>query len=160
MLDILNTALRLVLTREEPGVRLDDEGRVVALNWRPAGRGTLYPPDIPVPRKLPYELGQFQELTRLALGGPQLTGNIPPELSRLPHLHTLELHSNRLTAVPAEDGQFQALQHLSLNHNRLTALPPEIGQLSQLHYLGLACNRLASLPVTLRRLPQLFHLEL
>lgn len=184
VLDILRRALRRHLTLTELGAQRDDSGRMTTLDWRPRGRGVMYPPDMRMTWELPSELGQLYRLTRLALGGPlltgtippelgglqrlqklhllgsQLTGTIPPQLSRLPDLRTLELHSNQLTTVPKAIGQFRALQFLGLNHNRLTDLPPEIGHLSQLVYLGLAGNQLTSLSPAVIGLPQLFHLEL
>ncbi len=196
VLDILRTALGLELDILKPipeveeelwafyedleklGARLDDNGRVRALDWHADHpyetyedslgevvenvpmRG-IHPPDVRTTWQLPSELGQLTALSRLALGGPLLTGPIPPELGQLANLEQLTLAGSRLTgAVPPELGQLAQLWKLELHDNRLTALPPELGQLAQLTTLTLAGNRLTELPPELGRLAQLRELGL
>lgn len=108
---------------------------------------------------LPPEIGQLTQLTKLALGGNDLTG-LPPEIGQLTQLTMLDLGNNRLTELPPEIWQLPQLTDLRLTGNRLTELPPGIGQLTQLTDLWLACNRLTELPPEIGQLTQLNWLEL
>ncbi len=94
---------------------------------------------------IPPELTDLDHLQQLDLGFNELTGVIPPELSQLPNLHTLQLGANQLTGeIPPELGSFATIRSLSLGGNALTgAIPPELGQLTTLVGLNLAGNQLS-----------------
>ena len=77
-----------------------------------------------------------------------------------PHLETLHLDDNQLTALPGEIGGLQALQRLSLDNNQLTALPGEIGGLQALQELNLRDNQLTALPGEIGGLQALQELNL
>ena len=92
---------------------------------------------------------KLRGLRRLALGGNDLTGPIPPELGQLAQLQGLSLSNNSLMGpVPPELGQLAQLQGLSLHNNSLTgSIPPELGQLAQLRGLFLSNNSLLTGPI-------------
>ena len=95
--------------------------------------------------------------------GQELTGIIPPELSKLSELDTLNLDSNRLTgSIPPELGNLSKLDTLNLDSNRLTgSIPPELGNLSKLDTLNLDSNRLTgSIPPELGNLINLLEADL
>ncbi|MGH3823802.1 MAG: leucine-rich repeat domain-containing protein [Pseudonocardiaceae bacterium] len=71
---------------------------------------------------------------------------LPPEITQLTSLHTLNLSFNQLTTLPPEINQLINLQALYLRDNHLTSLPPEINQLINLQELYLRDNQLIVLP--------------
>jgi hypothetical protein len=94
------------------------------------------------------ELRRAMRSGKLKLTGRGLTA-LPPEVSQLTNLRTLDLAGNHLTSLPPEIGQLADLQTLLLRNNHLTALPPEIGQLAGLQTLDVSFNRLTTLPPAL-----------
>ena len=108
---------------------------------------------------LPPEITQLTALTSLNLSRNTLT-TLPPEIGRLTALTSLDLWDNRLTALPPEIGHLTALRFLFLECNTLTTLPPEIGHLTALSALHLAFNNLETLPPEIGRLTALTHLYL
>ncbi|CAI5972918.1 unnamed protein product [Closterium sp. NIES-64] len=72
-------------------------------------------------------LGQLTHLTSLRISGHALSGGLPPSLSRLSHLVTLDLSSNRHLSgsIPPALFALPSLRELSLRGNNLTgaALP-------------------------------------
>ena len=135
------------------GVEVDDQGRVVALEFvenRLTGR-------------IPRELGGLASLQSLVLSGEQLTGHIPTELGSLASLRTLSLSWNDLTGpIPPELGNLTNLRRLALHENDLTGpIPPGLGSLSGLRSLNLAANRLTDrIPPELKSLTNLRTLNL
>ena len=117
-----------------------------------------------------------------------LTGSIPPELTGLSALETLDLSFNRLTGeIPAQLAELAQLRVLSLSNNvsltgtippglgglsNLTGLwlqengltggiPPQLGNLSKLEGLGLSANQLrGGIPPELGNLTELLQLWL
>ena len=99
----------------------------------------------------------------LDLRGFRLRGGVPPELSALPHLQTLDLSSNDLTGqIPAAYGELSALSALDLSGNRLTGpVPAELTKLAQLEKLDLSKNGLTGeLPAEIAQLKKLSVLDL
>ena len=88
---------------------------------------------------IPPEFGDLADLERLALGGNNLTGPIPPEFGDLANLEWLELGGNNLTGpIPPEFGDLADLERLELGGNNLTGpIPPELGRLTRLRRLNL-----------------------
>ena len=73
--------------------------------------------------------------SELLLNDNQLTGEIPPELSRLANLRNLHLQRNQLTGeIPPELSNLELLGELLLNDNKLTGkIPRELATLQKCH---------------------------
>ena len=107
--------------------------------------------------------GRPRRVTGMNLPESELTGFIPPELSRLEQLEVLNLRNNRLEgAIPSKLGNLARLQHLILRNNRLTGvIPAELGQLTNLVELDLGHNQLTGeIPGPLGKLTKLHTLWL
>ena len=78
------------------------------------------------------------QVTGLALGYNELSGEIPPELGRLTNLVELDLSRNEFTgAIPSELGRLTNLKVLNLGDSQLTGeIPAELGALTQLEDLS------------------------
>ena len=159
------------------GVKVDAEGRVVALELHKNGLAGPFPSEVlhlsaleelglgtnRLTGPIPAELGQLGGLTQIGPAENQLTGPVPTELGQLGALTCLFLHTNQLTGpVPAELGQLGALTHLLLNCNQLTGqIPAELGQLEALTHLLLQNNLLdGQIPAELGQLAALIQLGL
>ena len=111
---------------------------------------------------IPPELSKLTELSSLDLNGNRLTGEIPADLGRLSKLAALHLHDNRLQGrIPPELGQLTNLGQLFLYGNRLEGtIPSELGNLSNLEALLLYSNRLSGeIPAALGQLSELSTLN-
>ena len=108
---------------------------------------------------LPPEITQLTSLQTLQLNDNGLT-TLPPEITQLTSLQTLSLSNNGLTTLPPEITRLTSLQTLQLNDNGLTTLPPEITQLTSLQTLSLSNNGLTTLPPEITRLTSLQTLQL
>ena len=104
--------------------------------------------------KIPAELGNLANLTRLEIAGTyEVSGEIPSELGNLANLRVLILAENGLTGeIPHELGNLANLRRLNLAENALSgAIPSELGNLANLEYLSLAENQLTGcIPQSLR----------
>ncbi|MBP1659367.1 MAG: peptidase gingipain, partial [Candidatus Aminicenantes bacterium] len=102
-------------------------------------------------------------VTWVSLGGNNLTGSIPAEISGLAALQMLNLGSNQLTgSIPASIGSMTSLTQLYLSYNALTgSIPAELGNLTNLISLYLPNNQLTgSIPASLGNLVNLQQLWL
>ncbi|XP_024027446.1 probable LRR receptor-like serine/threonine-protein kinase At3g47570 [Morus notabilis] len=93
---------------------------------------------------LPNSISNFSaKLSRLYLGGNQISGSIPSALENLANLIILGLEVNLFTGViPTSLGRLKDLQVLALHTNILTGkIPPSIGNLTQLFELDLSHNK-------------------
>ena len=88
--------------------------------------------------------------TGFSLWGNQLTA-LPPEITELTSLTTLDLSRNHLTALPPEITELTSLTTLDLSRNHLTALPHEITELTSLTTLDLRDNPLPIPPEILAK---------
>ena len=98
----------------------------------------------------------------IELTNNNLTGSLPPELSRLTEMFFLSLYSNEITGpIPPELGNLSDLGYFVLSSNNLTGpIPPEFGGLANLQTLELAGNDLTGpIPPTLGRLTKLTYLD-
>ena len=107
--------------------------------------------------EVPSHLGGLSNLQDLALGANHLSGAIPPELGGLSSLQRLSLWGNQLSGnIPAELGGLSNLQELALGGNQLSgSIPTELGGLGNLHRLDLSFNLdlTGTIPAGLQQLP-------
>ncbi|KAJ8775164.1 hypothetical protein K2173_020168 [Erythroxylum novogranatense] len=105
----------------------------------------------------------LQNLTRLSLGGQELTGQIPSNMGALSKLAHLDLSSNNLTGpIPKEVGNLSSLRYMYLENNELSGnVPPQLGQLSRLEGMFLYQNNFSGqIPSSIGALSKLTHLNL
>ncbi|KAM1917629.1 hypothetical protein ACFX13_037206 [Malus domestica] len=91
----------------------------------------------------PSLFGALSSLETLALvSNPALSGEIPPELSKITNLRVLSLSQNNLLGnIPREIGVLVRLEQLDLSYNNLSGeIPQEIGGLGSLTILDLSWN--------------------
>lgn len=69
-----------------------------------------------------------------------------PSISRLTHLSSLVLRSNRLKEIPEEIGVLENLKVLDLSYNEIESLPQTCNQLKRLSSLNLSNNKINKLP--------------
>uniref|UniRef100_A0A1J3CRM6 non-specific serine/threonine protein kinase n=1 Tax=Noccaea caerulescens TaxID=107243 RepID=A0A1J3CRM6_NOCCA len=111
-----------------------------------------------LPGKLPPELSQLPYLRSIELCRNYLSGTIPMEWALLPHLTSISLCANNLSGpLPAGLQNFTNLTFLSLEANQFSGtIPDELGDLTSLETLQLGSNQFTGpLPRTLARLVNL-----
>ena len=111
---------------------------------------------------IPPGLSMLTELHTLDISHGRLTGSIPPELGNLTKVRYLRLQVNMLTGViPVELGMLTSVVILDLGNNQLTGeIPRELADLPNLRRLYLAINYLTGeIPIELTQLStlQTFH---
>ncbi|KAK3149197.1 hypothetical protein QOZ80_3AG0214190 [Eleusine coracana subsp. coracana] len=102
-------------------------------------------------------------VTGLDLSGLNLTGTLPPSLSRLRGLQRLSVAANALYGpIPPSLGRLAQLAHLNLSNNAFNgSFPAPLARLRALRVLDLYNNNLTSpLPLEVARMPALRHLHL
>ncbi|MDM8528392.1 leucine-rich repeat domain-containing protein [Anaerolineales bacterium HSG24] len=112
---------------------------------------------------IPPELSKLTNLEHLNLDGNDLSGSIPPELSKLTNLEHLNLDGNDLSgSIPPELSKLTNLRYLYLDDNDLSgSIPPELSKLTNLERLYLNGNQLnGSIPPELSKLTNLERLYL
>ena len=115
--------------------------------------GHLLIGEITLSGEIPPELSRLTELRVLDISYNALLGEILRELGDLKNLEKLNLGRNYLGGeIPPELGGLANLTHLRLQNNRLAGeIPAELGQLTNLRALGLAGNWLTGcVPAALR----------
>ena len=113
--------------------------------------------------EIPPELGRLTNLVELDLSRNEFTGAIPSELGRLTNLKMLNLGDSQLTGeIPAELGALTQLEDLFIGGSPLTGtIPPELGGLAKLGRLYLTAAQLSGeIPPELSRLTNLRGLDL
>uniref|UniRef100_J3MDT5 Receptor kinase-like protein Xa21 n=1 Tax=Oryza brachyantha TaxID=4533 RepID=J3MDT5_ORYBR len=93
---------------------------------------------------IPASIGRLSALTLLNMSYNQLSGGIPLEVGLLKELTMLGLAGNKLSGViPAEIGDLVKLTKLEMNHNELVAgIPVEFGRLQRVLSLDISSNNL------------------
>ena len=112
---------------------------------------------------IPNSLGNLSNLQNLYLLWNQLSGAIPDSLGNLSNLHLLNLSGNQLNgSIPNSLGNLSSLQTLYLINNQLSgAIPDSLGNLSNLQKLYLGSNQLSgAIPESLGQLSNLQSLDL
>ena len=112
---------------------------------------------------IPPELSNLINLSSLDLSNNQLSGTIPPELGSLIQLQRLNLGNNQLSGpIPTELGNLTQLEELDLPGNQLSgSIPTQLGNLTNLRGLLLALNQLSgSIPAEIGNLTQVQYLAL
>ncbi|MDQ1351648.1 MAG: hypothetical protein QG657_1953 [Acidobacteriota bacterium] len=112
---------------------------------------------------IPPELTNITNLKTLDLEYNQLSGSIPPGLGNLTNLEYLNLSWNQLSGnIPIQLGNLGNLEWLVLHENQLDgSIPAELGNLTNLEYLYLNANQLnGSIPTQLGNLGNLLSLGL
>jgi len=103
-----------------------------------------------------------KHVTGLSLVSNRLKNHLPPALSNLAHLQTLNLYYNQLSGEIPALGNLAHLQTLQLGYNKLSGnIPAALGNLTHLRYLGLYNNQLeGEIPKALGNLANLQTLYL
>ncbi|XP_058209740.1 probable leucine-rich repeat receptor-like serine/threonine-protein kinase At3g14840 [Rhododendron vialii] len=102
-------------------------------------------------------------ITRIALKAQDLSGMLPPELTRLTYLEDIDLTRNYINGtIPPEWGSMMKLEKIKLLGNRLTGpIPKELANINTLTTINLEFNQLSgSIPLELGSLPLLEILRL
>src|SRR5665213_2331685 len=102
-------------------------------------------------------------VTKINLGGNQLSGTITSSLGNLANLEDLALDYNQLSgSIPSSLGNLANLGGLVLDYNQLSGtIPSSLGDLANLDYLWLDDNQLSgSIPSSLGNLVNLTNLDL
>ncbi|VVA92991.1 unnamed protein product [Arabis nemorensis] len=115
-----------------------------------------------LPGRLPPELSKLRYLESIDLCRNYLYGSIPMEWVSLPYLKSISVCANRLSGdIPKGLGRFINLTLLGLEANQFSGtLPKELGNLVNLEGLALSSNQLVGgVPKTLARLTNLTNLR-
>lgn len=87
----------------------------------------------------------YPHLRKLFFGHNRLY-QIPPHISCMRFLTTVDLSFNQIKYIPPEIGMLTNLKRLVLFDNDLDSLPYEMGSLYQLEFLGLEGNPMRDAP--------------
>ena len=88
----------------------------------------------------------------------KIAGSLPPSISKLSKLQSLNIHGNDFFGVlPTSIGEMTNLEELVFSKNKFDGfIPTSIGLLKELHYLDLSDNKLSGIiPSELCQLPKL-----
>ncbi|CAM6086315.1 unnamed protein product [Calypogeia fissa] len=113
-------------------------------------------------KRLPDSLGRCSSLVEFDANFNQLDFISTDFGLHLVNLEKLDLHLNKLSAVPSSFCQLWSLKYLDLRMNKLRGLPSAIGNLSRLEYLNVSSNfnDLVDLPESIGDLVSLEHFDL
>lgn len=98
---------------------------------------------------------EFSEQARYLDLSFQKLKTLPPTITKLSHLETLNLRGNQFTRVPEGVSVLQNLHTLDLNNNQLHELPRNFSKLTHLITLFAADNHLTAIPRELALCPHL-----
>lgn len=100
---------------------------------------------------IPPEFSKLEHLHTLHVDGQKLT-YVPENLSIIPNLSKLDLSHNKLNPIPLSLFQFYKLETLYIDNNELTDIPDEITQLTRLTHLDISCNNITKYPECINRI--------
>ncbi|CAJ1974462.1 unnamed protein product [Sphenostylis stenocarpa] len=124
---------------------------------------SLILPGLSLSGKLPPHLSNLTYLHSLDLSNNSFHGQIPKDLAHLSLLNVIQLSSNNLSGtLPPQLGHLHRLQVLDFSVNNLTGqIPPSFANLSSLENLSLATNGLeGEIPSELGNLRNLSFLQI
>ncbi|XP_075695611.1 leucine-rich repeat-containing protein 47 [Rhinoderma darwinii] len=110
--------------------------------------------------QLPPALVSLTLLNYLEVSGCSELRELPADLGRLCHLHSLILCKNKLRSLPRNLQQLRSLRVLDVSGNELEELPAELCNLPDLCTLNVSWNRLRELPPGLERCTKLAGINL
>lgn len=113
--------------------------------------------------RLEFECNKNYEITEIKLGGKNLKGSIPDEISILRQLKVLQLNENELTGtIPPSLDVLKQLEELELANNRLDGtIPAELCDMRNLRVFNAQMNNLTgSIPTEVGKLKNLTELSL
>ncbi|CAK7323475.1 unnamed protein product [Dovyalis caffra] len=95
--------------------------------------------------QIPPELSRLPSLVHFLLDNNNLSGTLPPELSELPKLLILQLDNNHFdgSTIPPSYGNMTKLLKMSLRNCSLQGPMPDLSRVANLGYLDLSFNQLA-----------------
>ncbi|KAM3398119.1 leucine-rich repeat protein 1 precursor [Capsicum galapagoense] len=102
-------------------------------------------------------------VTRVDLGGANLSGILTPQLGVLYNLQYLQVENNSISgAIPRELGNLTNLVSLGLENNKLSGtIPSSLGNLKSLRWMRLNSNRLSGeIPISVLKLVLWGNLQL
>ncbi|KAK9175205.1 hypothetical protein WN944_027211 [Citrus x changshan-huyou] len=112
--------------------------------------------------RIPKEIGNLINLTKLSLGYNNLSGSLPITLGRLKKLQGLDLQNNKFEGpIPQEFCHFSRLYKFYMNRNKLSgSIPSCLGDLNSLRILSLGSNELTSvIPSTFWNLEDILRFD-
>ncbi|PIA54654.1 hypothetical protein AQUCO_00900904v1 [Aquilegia coerulea] len=112
---------------------------------------------------LPAEISNLAGLSMLALEFNSFTGNLPPSIGELPLLQRLLLHQNKISGhIPDSFGNLAWLYEMTLAHNNLTGtIPASLGNMLRLQLVDFSENMLdGTIPQEIVGIPTLLALNL
>lgn len=97
---------------------------------------------------IPSTIGNLKKLTLLDLDKNQVEGNIPPQLGNCKNLYLLFLSTNNLEGkIPKEIGNLENLEWAFLDFNKLTgSIPSTLKNCSNLEWFNINYNRISNIP--------------
>ncbi|CAL5201065.1 unnamed protein product [Lathyrus oleraceus] len=116
-----------------------------------------------LPGTLPPELTRLRYLQTIDLSRNYLHGTIPKQWGSMMNISKIALLGNRLTgSIPVEIANISTLRVLELWNNQMSGnLPPELGNLTQIQTLGISSNYFSGeLPATLAKLTTLLQFRI
>lgn len=105
--------------------------------------------EIPWPEKIPELPADLRQVTHLIINGVDFTPERARFLQHFPHLRSLDLGGNALTALPAALSHMSLLRELNLAHNKIVLDGPALAHLrglKRLRLLSLEHNPLDAVP--------------
>ncbi|KAJ6848052.1 polygalacturonase inhibitor-like [Iris pallida] len=125
-------------------------GRVTSLHFE---NNNINPESVFLNGSIPSSVGDLSSLETLRFRGiTSLNGPIPPQLSKLKKLQSLEIYVTQVSGpVPSFLSELTSLKELKLGYNKLSGtIPPSLGSLAHLADIGLFGNQLTgTIPASL-----------